>query len=99
MIFHSGQIVEHVRFGYRGVVYHCDAEFSLTDEWYDQMAKSKPPKDQPWYGVLVDGSDSTTYVAQRNLMPSRNKDRIDHPDIIFYFEKFDGFEYIPRPLH
>ncbi|MXZ44789.1 MAG: heat shock protein HspQ, partial [Gammaproteobacteria bacterium] len=56
MIFHLGQIVEHVRFGYRGVIYHCDGEFSLTDEWYDEMAKSKPPKNKPWYGVLVDGS-------------------------------------------
>ncbi len=99
MLFHLGQIVQHVRFGYRGVIYHCDAIFSLTDEWYDEMAKSKPPKNKPWYGILVDGGGSVTYVAQRHLVLSRNKSRIEHPDIAYYFDEFDGFEYRPRQLN
>ena len=28
-----------------------------------------PPKNQPWYHVLVHGADHTTYVAEQNLAP------------------------------
>ena len=47
MKFFIGQQVEHRRFNYRGVVYDVDPEFSGTEEWYEQMAISKPPKDKP----------------------------------------------------
>ena len=99
MIYHFGQIVEHVRFGYRGVIYQCDDKFSLTDDWYVEMAKSKPPKDKPWYGILVDGTNTFTYVAERHLTLSRDKSAINHPDLAFYFDEFDGFEYRPRQLN
>ena len=97
--FHVGQIVEHKRFGYRGVIYSCDEEFSLTDEWYEIMASSKPPKDKPWYGVLVDGHEHTTYVAERNLALSGDKSQIEHPTLGFYFEQYDGIEYRSRKLN
>ncbi|MCY4144479.1 MAG: heat shock protein HspQ [Gammaproteobacteria bacterium] len=97
--FYPGQIVEHLRFAYRGVIYLCDNEFGLTDDWYRQMAISRPPKNKPWYGVLVDQSHSTTYVAERNLMLSGDKSQIEHPDIGYYFETFDGREYAVRVLN
>jgi heat shock protein HspQ len=49
-----GQVVRHRLFDYRGVIYDVDPVFSLSEEWYEQMARSRPPKDQPWYHVLVD---------------------------------------------
>ena len=51
--FKSGQIINHKLFNYRGVILKVDQTFKLTDEWYEIMAKSKPPKDKPWYQVLV----------------------------------------------
>ena len=62
-----GQIIHHLRFDYRGVIVDLDATFQGTEEWYLEMAKSKPPRDKPWYHVLVDQSFTMTYVAERNL--------------------------------
>lgn len=97
--FYPGQIVEHRRFSYRGVIYQVDEEFSLTEDWYREMASSRPPKDRPWYGVLVDQTGDTTYVAERNLMLSSDNTQIEHPYLGFYFEKFDGVKYILRTMN
>jgi len=50
-----------------------------TDEWYETVAKSRPPKDRPWYHVLVDGSTHTTYVAERHLEPDDVLASVEHP--------------------
>ena len=42
--FHVGQLVQHALFGYRGVVVDVDADFQLSDEWYEEVARSRPPK-------------------------------------------------------
>ncbi len=97
--FHAGQIVTHRRFSYRGVIYLCDERFESTDEWYEQMAISRPPKDRPWYGVLVDNSLHTTYVAERNLLLSEDKSQVNHPDLGFYFDQFNGLEYRVRVMN
>ena len=65
--FFVGQIVHHKKFNYRGAVFDVDATFQGSDEWYALVARSRPPKDQPWYHVLVDGAEHTTYVAERHL--------------------------------
>ena len=68
--FFVGQIVEHNKAGYRGVIFGVDQVFSLSEEWYEQVARSRPPKDRPWYHVLVDGAEHSTYVAERHLVVS-----------------------------
>lgn len=88
--FSVGQIVEHNRFAYRGVVFGADEMFSLSEEWYDMVARSRPPKDRPWYHVLVDGGAHTTYVAERHLDASENCTQIDHPLLGQFFNRFDG---------
>ena len=64
-----GQLIYHKLFDYRGIILDVDLEFKQTDEWYDEMARSKPPKDKPWYHVLVHQRGSQTYVAEQNLGP------------------------------
>ena len=91
--FFIGQIVWHVKAGYRGVVVGVDPVFSLTDQWYEEMALSRPPKDKPWYNVLVDGAGHWTYVAERHLEPSRDLAQIVHPDLGRFFDRFDGERY------
>ena len=66
--FFIGQQIEHKRFNYRGLIYDVDSEFKGTDEWYQKMATSLPPRNEPWYHVLVHGADHTTYVAEQNLV-------------------------------
>ena len=65
--FCIGHLIHHKHFDYRGIIVGVDLEFKNTDEWYDKMAKSRPPKDQPLYHVRVHNGANHTYVAERNL--------------------------------
>ena len=91
--FHVGQIIQHSKFGYRGVIFDADGQFSGSENWYEQVAKSRPPKDAPWYHVLVDGSDTTTYVAERHIQETIDSSEINHPLINVYFSSFSGGKY------
>lgn len=95
--FTVGQIVEHKLFGYRGLVFDVDPVFSSSEDWYEQMARSRPPKDAPWYHVLVDGADHVTYVAERNLETAENTDDpIEHPLLGEFFASGAPQGYTPR---
>jgi len=98
--FAVGQLVHHRLFDYRGVVYDVDPQFLGTEEWYQQVATSRPPKDRPWYRVLVHGSIHETYVAERNLEPDASGEPIAHPLIDTHFDDFrDGVYHIERPFN
>ena len=88
-----GQIIHHLRFDYRGVIVDVDATFQGTEEWYLEMAKSKPPRDKPWYHVLVDQSFTMTYVAERNLEADPSPKPINHPMVDQYFNRFEKGSY------
>ena len=94
--FSVGQVVRHARFDYRGVVFDVDPVFSLSEEWYETMARSRPPKEDPWYHVLVDGAAHITYVAQRNLEPDEGGRPIVHPMLEDIFSSFEGGAYVLR---
>ena len=89
-----GQLIRHRLFDYRGVIYDVDPEFMLSDEWYELVAKSHPPKDEPWYRVLVDGSDQETYVAQRNLEADKELSPITHSLTDQFFSSFKNGCYV-----
>jgi len=91
--FFKGQLVHHKKFDYRGVIVGVDPVFSGTAEWYDQVAKSMPPKEQPWYHVLVHGALHTTYVAERNLEVDLSEEPIEHPLVGQYFYGFENGQY------
>ena len=91
--FSIGQVVVHKKFNYRGVIYDVDAEYSGTDQWYEEVAKSRPPKDRPWYHVLVDGQLMTTYVAEQHLELDDLPTPITHPLTENYFDTFEGGLY------
>ncbi|MFP3873663.1 MAG: heat shock protein HspQ [Thiohalophilus sp.] len=94
--FTIGQVVHHQKFDYRGVIVDVDPVFAGNDEWYEQVARSRPPKDQPWYHVLVDNADQMTYVAERHLEADDSGDPIRHPALESYFTDFNGSSYRPR---
>ena len=94
--FQVGQIVHHKLFNYIGVVFDVDPEFNGTDEWYQQVARSRPPKDEPWYHVLVNEAVPTTYVAEQNLEPTAKPQRIMRPLTDSLFSIFDGERYTSR---
>ena len=91
--FSVGELVKHKLFDYRGVIVDVDPGFQLTEEWYETMARSRPPKDKPWYHVLVHKGSHQTYVAERNLEPDLSGELIEHPMIGFYFTRFREGRY------
>lgn len=91
-----GQVIHHRLFDYRGVIVDVDPSFEGSDEWYEQMALSRPPRNAPWYHVLVDGSDIQTYVAERNLVAETEFAPVSHPLLENYFEGFDDGHYSLR---
>lgn len=91
--FSIGDLVQHKLFDYRGVVVDVDPRLMLSDEWYDSVAHSRPPKDQPWYRVLVHDATHETYVAERNLEPDTSGAPIRHPMIGACFQGFSDGHY------
>ncbi len=95
-LFYIGQQVVHKLFHYRGLVFDVDPEFSGEDRWYEQMAITRPPRDRPWYHILVHEADYTTYVAERNLCAYEGNESIQHPLLLVYFDDFRSGVYHPR---
>ncbi len=91
--FSVGELVHHRLFGYRGVIVDVDQDFQATEEWYEVVAKSNPPKNKPWYHVLVHESDHSTYVAEQNLETDDEMEPITHPMVEQFFSRFDHGRY------
>ena len=93
-----GQLVHHKLFDYRGVIIDVDPNFQRDEDWYILMARSHPPKDQPWYHVLVDDTDYTTYVAEQNLEEDITGIPITHPELTKYFTEMTHGSYVTKRL-
>ncbi|RUO81547.1 DNA-binding protein [Idiomarina tyrosinivorans] len=93
-----GEVVRHSLYGYRGVIIDVDAEFSLSDNWYDKMATTRPDKSQPWYQVLVNNSSIQTYVSEELLEHDGSQADIQHPliDVIFAGRQADTYQLLEK---
>ena len=92
--FSVGGLVHHRLFDYRGVIVDVDRNFQGTEEWYETVAKSRPPKNRPWYHVLVHGSEHSTYVAEQNLETDDIVEPINHPMLEHFFSGFVDGRYV-----
>lgn len=96
-LFSHGELVRHKRYPYRGVVVDYDSVCQAEDEWY-YGNQTQPKRDQPWYYVLVAGSDHNTYVAQNNLERDLTAVEVEHPLIATYFSRFLNGKYIRNKI-
>ena len=88
--FDPGEVVEHRRYNYRGLIVACDETCQSTDEWYESN-QTQPDRNQAWYHILVDGGQHITYVAESNLTPDRAKMPVVHPMLnLFFFGVDEG---------
>ena len=94
--FTVGQLVTHKLFNYRGVIVDVDPCYQGTEDWYDQVALTRPPKNAPWYRVLVHNAVHETYVAERNLEADDIIEPIHHPLINEFFDAFEDGHYITQ---
>jgi heat shock protein HspQ len=90
--FKPGDLIRHVRYGYRGIVVEVNQTCRATEEWY-RASVVRPSRKQPWYHILVDCSDTTTYAAQSSIMPNDEGSEIQHPLIHMYFDRLKGGTY------
>lgn len=96
--FSPGELVVHKKYGYRGVIIEVDDGYDGTDDDHEQGSNEEHEKDQPWYRVLVDGSDYITYVAEVVLDSDPSLEPINHPQLTEVFHKFEDGKYL-RQLH
>ncbi len=95
--FTIGQIVHHLLFDYRGVIFDVDADFQGTEEWYEKNTSTgAPPKDEPWYHVLIDDDGRVAYVAQRNIETDLSREPIEHPLLENFFINYEDGHYQSR---
>ena len=94
--FYIGQLIHHRLFDYRGVIVDVDPVYQGSEEWYEQIARSRPPKDKPWYRVLVHQAEHETYVAERNLEPDDSGEPLQHPLLDDFFSRLEGDSYRMR---
>jgi len=100
-LFSPGDLVQHRRYGYRGVVVEADSLCQADEAWY-QKNQTQPDRNQPWYHMLVDGGMSVTYAAQESLRADEVGERIEHPLVGQFFDSFEAGRYVrndtPWPL-
>ena len=89
--FQIGEVVEHIRYQYRGLIVDFDHSCEAEQEWY-QSNQTQPEQAQPWYHILVDGNQHVTYVAQSNLQPDQTGRPVVHPLLNLFFYGLDEGE-------
>jgi heat shock protein HspQ len=100
--FNIGQVVQHKHYGFRGVIFDVDFEYSLDEQWYQEACKAmaslgQPPieKKQPFYHLLTDGSEHESYVSQQNICAAQDIAPVQHAGIDALFTLTNG-QYIHR---
>lgn len=99
-----GQIVRHHRDEFRGVIVDFDLNCSGTESWY-RSERPRPYREQPWYVVLLDGSDESSYVAESVLRPDSTRNQVRNDRVDEYFHTYKDPYYVrnerswvePRP--
>lgn len=91
--YNIGQVIYHKHYNFRGVIVDVDAEFSADDEWYDTHAKNHPPKDKPWYHVLVDDGSSVAYVSEQNISSDLSELEVHNPLLLDMLATNEQGEY------
>lgn len=82
--FGIGQVVKHRKFGFRGVVFDIDPEFSNTEEWWMSIPEDvRPNKDQPFYHLFAENEETEyiAYVSEQNLLVDTSREPVRHPQV------------------
>ncbi|MCY4462004.1 MAG: heat shock protein HspQ [Albidovulum sp.] len=94
--YQIGQIVRHRLHPFRGVIFDIDPEFSNTEDWWNAIPEeSRPSKDQPFYHLLAENSQSyyVAYVSEQNLEVDNSGEPVNHPEIGLIFSSLSDGKY------
>jgi heat shock protein HspQ len=92
--FEVGQIIQHKRCDYRGVIVGVDATFRGSYSMYERLARVKRPADHPWYRVLVAEAGYEAYVSETNLELAETRSPVRHPLVPVYFDELRDGQYV-----
>jgi heat shock protein HspQ len=99
--FALGQVVRHRIFPFRGVIFDVDPVFANTEAyWLSIPEEVRPRKDQPFYHLLAENKDQSSYVAyvsEQNLLPDDSDEPVGHPHTALIFSDFAAGRYTLRP--
>ena len=91
--FKLGQVVKHKKFFLRGIIFDVAPVFNNTEEWYLKIPEERrPDKNQPFYHLLAENEDKTTYVAyvsQQNLENDDSNEPFKDPTVNLLFDGND----------
>jgi len=91
-----GQVVRHRVYEFRGVVFDIDPVFNNTEDWWLSIpAEVRPVKDQPFYHLLAENSETEyiAYVSEQNLLPDESGEPLRHPQLGDYFVEDENGRY------
>ena len=95
--FAIGQVVKHRVFPFRGVIFDVDPVFANTEAWWLAIPEPvRPRKDQPFYHLLAENPDQSTYVAyvsEQNLLVDETDEPVSHPHTSVMFAGFQPGMY------
>lgn len=96
--FQIGDVIHHKRYDYRGAIFQRDLTCQADAGWY-QSNQTQPDRNQPWYHVMVDGSEHTTYVAEEHLELDQAGKPVNHPMLEKVFITFFEGRYYKDSLN
>ena len=91
--YRVGDVVRHRVYPFRGIVFDIDPVFNSTEEWWNSIpAEIRPSKDQPYYHLLAENSETEyiAYVSEQNLLPDHSGKALRHPQVRELFVEKDG---------
>lgn len=94
-----GEIVRHKRFGFRGVIFDVDPEYSNTEEWWNAIPLDiRPERDQPFYHLLAENEEAeyVAYVSEQNLIYDDSDLPLRNPNISRMFDRSDNGALRPK---
>ncbi|MFN3441004.1 MAG: heat shock protein HspQ [Rhizobium rosettiformans] len=97
--FGIGDVVRHKFFPFRGVIFDVDPEFANSEEWWNAIpAEVLPHKDQPFYHLLAENSETeyVAYVSEQNLERDQSQEPLRNPQIQQIFEPQQTGRYKPK---
>lgn len=97
--FGIGDVVRHRVFPFRGVIFDVDPEFANSEEWWNAIpAEVRPSKDQPFYHLLAENSETeyVAYVSEQNLERDDSELPLRNPQIQQIFEIEQAGRYKPK---
>jgi heat shock protein HspQ len=92
-----GQKVQHTQDGWRGVIVDYDLYCTNASDGFDND-ETRPDRNQPWYHILVHGSEQSVYIAHAHVIQDPSKDNIRHPLVPYFFTQAENGAYLRNHL-